>query len=319
MVQFRLFSLAALVLAVASLVGPAGGLAQQVAHADSADRLFTGGSFPEADRAYQASWAADTSDYSAALRLGTIALVGNRLERAAELNRALGRTAVADKLASFAGRTPYELAGPDRVDLPFVQADPLPVVTVRVNGGDEVFFLIDTGASEVYLDSEFATEVGAARFGSGTGTFGGDRQAAVEQGRIDSLALGPLVVKHVPVHILPTRRFAAAGGGRRIDGILGTNPFYHFLPTLDYPGRSLILRRRTPEQLRALETQASTGGHIVVPFWLAGDGFYGPFPASLEQTFGFRIGGVISHTFFKGYAVTFDFDGMRLFLAPAGQ
>lgn len=40
--------------------------------------------------------------------------------------------------------------------------------------------------------------------------------------------------------------------------------------------------------------------------------FTGPFP--LENALGFRIGGIISHGFFRPYAVTFDFTGMRLFL-----
>jgi predicted aspartyl protease len=42
--------------------------------------------------------------------------------------------------------------------------------------------------------------------------------------------------------------------------------------------------------------------------------FYGPFPDSLENNLGFRIGGLISHDFFKSHALTFDFTGMRLFL-----
>jgi predicted aspartyl protease/Tfp pilus assembly protein PilF len=43
-------------------------------------------------------------------------------------------------------------------------------------------------------------------------------------------------------------------------------------------------------------------------------GLAGAFPPTLENTFGFCIGGLISHSFFRPYAVTFDFTGMRLFL-----
>jgi hypothetical protein len=43
-------------------------------------------------------------------------------------------------------------------------------------------------------------------------------------------------------------------------------------------------------------------------------GLTGIFPPSLEYAFGFRIAGLISHQFFRPYAVTFDFTGMRLFL-----
>ena len=38
-----------------------------------------------------------------------------------------------------------------------------------------------------------------------------------------------------------------------------------------------------------------------------------------EDTHGFRSGGLISHAFFKPYALTFDFDGMRYFLKRKAQ
>src|SRR3990172_5915266 len=38
-------------------------------------------------------------------------------------------------------------------------------------------------------------------------------------------------------------------------------------------------------------------------------GIFGPFPPPLEKMFRFRIGGIISHEFFKWYAFTLDFTG----------
>ena len=45
-------------------------------------------------------------------------------------------------------------------------------------------------------------------------------------------------------------------------------------------------------------------------------GIMGAFPPSMEYRFGFRIGGLVSHAFFRPYALTFDFTDMRYFLAP---
>jgi hypothetical protein len=42
--------------------------------------------------------------------------------------------------------------------------------------------------------------------------------------------------------------------------------------------------------------------------------FFGGFPSPTEYAFGFRIGGIISHAFFRPYAVTFDFERMRIYL-----
>jgi len=39
---------------------------------------------------------------------------------------------------------------------------------------------------------------------------------------------------------------------------------------------------------------------------------YGPFPPSLESSTGVHIGGIISHAFFRPYAITFDFVRMKL-------
>jgi len=44
---------------------------------------------------------------------------------------------------------------------------------------------------------------------------------------------------------------------------------------------------------------------------------YGPFPAQLEHADGTHIGLLVSHAFLKPYAVTFDFNAMRLTLAHA--
>jgi hypothetical protein len=44
---------------------------------------------------------------------------------------------------------------------------------------------------------------------------------------------------------------------------------------------------------------------------------HGPFPASLERSQGFRIGGIVSHAFFRPWRVTFDFEAMRLSLDSA--
>jgi hypothetical protein len=146
------------------------------------------------------------------------------------------------------------------------------MVRVRVNGGHEVNFFIDTGAAEVILDTEFAKEVGATVFGSATGTFVGDRQAPIQFGRIDSLTLGDFVIKNVPVHTLNTRQFSKpVFQGKQVDGIIGTVLLYHFLSSLDYPREELVLRRSTKENRERFQAGAKADRAIVIPFWMAGD------------------------------------------------
>jgi hypothetical protein len=177
------------------------------------------------------------------------------------------------KLESFKGQTPYELHGDGQTTrLKFLKTDPLPVVSVRVNGGDEVTFFIDTGGSEVALDTEFAKELGLPQFGEVQGTFSGGQHADVGQSRIESLSLGDWTVKNLPVATLPLRQLSAGLGVKRIDGVLGTTLFYHFLATLDFPRGELVLRRKTAQSREAFAAESS-GKSVAVPFWIASDHF----------------------------------------------
>jgi len=402
-----------------------GGAAQSQ---ESADALFKAGKFVDAEKAYLQVPHGDPGYFRAVLRSGYIALLSNRLEeareklaralemkpedrsvlsllaeawyraddfeKAAPLFKAIGRETKAAQMESFKGVLPYRIEGKSGISsLRFVMTDPLPVVEVQVNGGKKVNFFIDTGGAELIVDTEFAKETKLPLFGSEMGTFAGGKQSGFEFGRADSLTLGDFNVRDLPVQVMPVRQFSGpVFGGLRVDGIIGTVLLYHFLPTLDYPGGRLVLRRRAPESVTALEKEIQGKKSVIVPFWMAGDHymvgwgtvnkglpllffvdtglagggftcpestireagiklprspagegiggggkvevfpfvvdelsfgeareknvrglFSGPF--TLEEAFGFHIGGLISHGFFRPYAVTFDFHRMRMILA----
>ena len=176
------------------------------------------------------------------------------------------------KLQSLTVKTPYELRGSGQsVHVKFLRTDPLPLVSVRVNGGYEVTFFLDTGGSEVMLDSEFARELGVPNFGSVQGTFSGGQQTKVQQGRIDSLTLGDWTVENLPVVMLLLRQLSAGLDAKQIDGILGTTLFYHFLTTLDFRHGELVLRRKDMRSEQQFSVQPNKG--VAVPFWIAGDHF----------------------------------------------
>ncbi|MGD8450541.1 MAG: aspartyl protease family protein [Phycisphaerae bacterium] len=291
---------------LAALAGPTGVLGQSLI--ERADALFREGQFAKAEPLYAEALAADATDYAAVVRLGEIALMGNRLDVAAEhlrravalrpdeakpksllaevfyrqdrfdqaaaLSRDVGPEGVADKLAGFKGLVPNELVGDAaETSIPFVQTDPLPLIQVSINGGEPVHLLIDTGAAELYLDPEFAESAGAIVSGSTTGIYAGGRSAKTGQGRIASLRLGDFELRSVPVLLLPTRRMPFAPPGVRIEGVLGTAVLYHFFATLDYPQGRLVLRRKTDEARAALARLADAPGTHVVPFWMAGSHF----------------------------------------------
>jgi hypothetical protein len=272
---------------------------------ESADALFVAGRFAEAARIYTRVAERYPTQYQAVLRLGYLALLGNRFDdaerwlsnaselrpgdaepkrflgecyyrqdkfdKAVPLLRAVGLEAKAKKLEAFKGQTPYVLRGQgESTTLKFVRIDPLPLVNVRVNGKEATFF-IDTGAAEVVLDTDFARELGVQTLSTETGTFAGGKKSSVGHGRIDSITLGNWTVENVPVGILHTRVFSKDLEAKQIDGIIGTVLFYHFLTTMDYPKGELVLRRKHAESLKPFAAPAA--GRVVIPFWMADDHF----------------------------------------------
>jgi predicted aspartyl protease len=395
---------------------------------EAADAAFREGRFADAEKLYREAIGTEGEPYEAVVRLGEIALFCNRLDeaerslrragqlrpdekrprallaevhyrrdeyaQAGALFREVGGPALADKLASFAGQKPYEIRmANDVARIKFVSTDPLPVIEGRVNGKEPVFFIIDTGGAELILNREYGQSVGAACFGAEKKRYAADQEAVSEQARIESFQLGGVDIRKVPVQLLDTSRFAAAAGGRRVDGVVGTLLLNRFIFTLDYPAGELVLRKRTSEVSRELENKAKASNAVAVPYWMAGDhfmvargqvnkgeprvlfvdtglagggflcpesmikeagitvggasfegvggggpvkvtpftvdelslggatqrnvaSFAGAFPPSLEDRFGFRIAGLISHAFFRPYAVTFDPVAMRVYLEP---
>jgi len=202
----------------------------------------------------------------AAAALNGVDVSGNKLviEQYPTLNVAM--------LESFKGQTPYELEGKGTsTHVKFLKTDPLPVLNVRVNGGKEVTFFIDTGGSEVTLDTDFAKELGAPQFAAVQGTFSGGQHTEVHLGRIESLTIGDWTVKNVPTAMLPLRQLSEGFGVKQIDGIIGTTLFYHFLATMDYPRGELVLRRKDAKNLE--EFKKSPGKRVAVPIWMASDHF----------------------------------------------
>jgi predicted aspartyl protease len=409
-----LLNTAAAVMLLALLdVGPG----QAAGSMEEADSLFARGYFSQAEALCQKLKTEMPDNARVRLMLGRIALYGNkfaqaeenlelvaadsasrseallllaenyyrqdRFAEAAPLLAEAGREAKSAKLAAFKDRTPYQIEGPETAEVPFVQTDPLPLVMLNVNGR-EAMFLIDTGGWELGIDEELAQELGIEKLGTETATFAGGRTASTYHGILDSVMIGGVTVRNVPVSISQGAKRAAQMFQKPIRGILGTCFLYHFNFTFDYPDGKLLLARRNSG--RPVKKRAGAS----MPFWMAGDhimvawgkvnrgdpqlffvdtglagggftateatiraagiklgeakegmggggavqvrpftvdrlalggaeernvaGLFGALPPDFESRFGFTIGGIISHGFFRSYRLTFDFDLMKIFL-----
>lgn len=302
--------------------------------------------------------------------------------------------AFARQLGLFGDDPPYRIEGPGATRLELIATDPLPVVELSVNGRPSALFLIDTGGAEIVLDRAYAADVGAEMAGSITGEYAGGKRAKTGLGRVATVRAGEMRVAAVPIHTLDLKALPAYFG-IDVKGVLGTRFLMHFLPTIDYRGGALVLRRDRSERRPETGGDLALGGATAIPFWLvdihlilargtlnglpptlflvdtglAGKGFLaseptlrragveidwslayegpgggGPVrvtdveidtltlgegdraithrdvppivqekaPSSLGIRYGFEIGGLISHAFFREHVLTFDFANMRL-------
>jgi hypothetical protein len=154
--------------------------------------------------------------------------------------------------------------------VPFLMTDPLPVLTVEFNGVP-VQVIFDTGADAFILDNEIAAAMGIEWGAKVMGTFGGGLKAEVGFGKVNSVKLGDVTLKQVPIAILPTKRFSPAfdGGKYILGGFIGTAALRQFLSTLDYKNGRLVLRERTKESAHQLREELKERIAAEVPFVLS--------------------------------------------------
>lgn len=156
-------------------------------------------------------------------------------------------------LQSFEGRTPLEIASPARDVhvVPFRLVRGKIVVKARVNGGNTLDFVVDTGAEMTVVSERQARRIGIEPVtymqSAGVGEIG---LRPLQVGRLDSFQVGTLTVKNVPVLLKsPALRDLPA---RETEGF---SPLAFGLSmTIDYRKRRVTLGSALPRTDAAVET-----------------------------------------------------------------
>jgi tetratricopeptide (TPR) repeat protein len=299
----------------------------EASHADTghADALFKAGKFEQAGRAYEEILKKDPTNLHAARQRGLVGLLANKFPDAEkylnmalklapndkETNALLGDCYIRqDKLSLSVPR--WQAAGEDVYAKWFEavrgkayqihgdigrarihQMDPSPLVDASVNGGPPKRFTFYTGAPWLGISAEVAKENGLRAVASQKIDYL-DGTAWLYFGVLDSFKLGDIELRNIPVGWSKSDTNAADPGGPS-DGMIGTWVFYHLLTTFDYAGRSLILRRRTPQAARKVRADAARADAKPLPLWLArehGVLSKGSFAGSDARVVGVNVGGV---------------------------
>lgn len=277
---------------------PGGSATAQAAPGSDADALFKAGRFEQAGRAYEEILRNDPTNLHAARQRGYVGLLGNKfpdaekyLTMAIELApddkdanyfladcyirqdkfslsvphwQAIGENAYATWFASIRGEA-YQIHG-DTARVEWLKTDPQPQVAASINGGPAKRLTFYTGAPSLSLTSTAAKEAGLTPVASQEIPFEGGTIWA-HYGVLDSIKLGDIELRNVPVGWSTTK--SGDDVDTEDDGLIGTWVFYHLLTTFDYAGRSLILRRPTPEAAREVRAAATRAGVKPLPLRMA--------------------------------------------------
>ncbi|TYC12445.1 tetratricopeptide repeat protein [Actinomadura syzygii] len=288
----------AAVVAGAAATGPLlGGTGTARAEGGDADALFRAGEFEQAGRAYEEILKTDPKNVHAARQRGYVGLLSNRfpeaekylsialgsapddkdahllladcytrqdkLSLAAPHWQAGGEDVTAKWFAAVKGK-PYQVQG-DVGRLPWSEMDPFPILEASVNGGPPKRFTFYTRVPWLGLSAKVAKEAGLSAVASQKIEYAG-HTLWMYFGVLDSFKLGGIELRNFPVQWSESDEEAP---GQSNDGLIGTWILYHFLTTVDYAGRALILRRRTPEAARRARADAARAGAKPLPLWLA--------------------------------------------------
>jgi tetratricopeptide (TPR) repeat protein len=151
----------------------------------------------------------------------------------------------------------YSVGGADRSVLPFDAVEYRPIIKVRINGGKELRFVLDTGSGMSVLSEETARKVGirAVARGGYAQAVGGGGSFEIVYGYLNSIDVGDVHIDNVPVYI---RHFYEER--EPVDGYLGISALGRLITTVDYGTRRLTLIRQRSSETADLATVINRPG-----------------------------------------------------------
>jgi tetratricopeptide (TPR) repeat protein len=211
--------------------------------------------------------ARDTKEHSEALKGLALTYFQTRdYSRAEELPAAPDFKSFLEMMKKFPGK-PYRIEWSNREKtaiVPYALEGMLPTIPVTINGRS-LKFILDTGGNLFYIDKKIGEEIGLEKLASQKAAYAYTGGQAVEEflGRADSIALGEVAIKNVPLTLAEWK-----SRGIPSDGVLSTQALKEFLFTIDYSAKRMIFRERSGRGRRQFEASIQGKATAVIPFVL---------------------------------------------------
>lgn len=156
-------------------------------------------------------------------------------------------------LKSLSGIPVYRFSGKneERVSFRFGRPD-VPRLNVRINRGEEVEAIVDSGAVLSIISTRLAESLPVRSLGAFEGTFFGllGEPITVRFGILDTLELGGMVIENVPVAIMPDEKMRflvnkKEGTQFNMNFLLGTSLLKEFRLELDFDTHHITFKQLT--------------------------------------------------------------------------
>lgn len=175
--------------------------------------------------------------------------------------------------------------------VPFQPFYGLMLVEGHVNGQGPYRFLVDSGATSTVLSNQLIDSLKVPVASTAViSCVGGTGRTATRLGKVETLKVGELEIRNVPVSSFDNQIFAEL-----IDGVLSTADLADFLITLDYPDQKIGLIPR-PSATAARAPQAPVSTRVESQFRILGNLILLPVSINRQtpQNFLFDTGAVTS-------------------------
>jgi hypothetical protein len=173
------------------------------------------------------------------------------------------------------------------VAVPITMEKNLPLVQMKVNGGEVLTFIVDSAAAGCVIDQERASALGLATSDRGVSSGSGGTQSVV--------LLKPVTLEAGGVEVAPPRCYGfdmkSLNFTGKVDGIIGHPLFVRYVVELDYPGLTMRLFELGSYDAPAVRFSRQTTGSF-----------------GSEKHYQGNLGG----GFFKAHRVVFDFAAQKL-------
>jgi len=139
----------------------------------------------------------------------------------------------------------HRTSGKEITSVPFELVNHRPFITLTVNGGTPLRFVVDTGASLSVISDTIAARLGIKPIarGGNARAVGGNGSFPIVYGLLDSITIGEAKIEAVPVYIRTIHSAPDTPEIEKADGYIGLSVLANYGVTLDYHAKHMTLDR----------------------------------------------------------------------------